>query len=107
VDATAVGEAPVRQWHPSDIRAQDPGLADVVYGLLPVLNRHLLISGGYDVLTRSGREPEYTITAYGDWFLTRLAEPEKRGGPHAVVRPRRLRLSGREPALPPEARSAT
>jgi hypothetical protein len=72
----AVGRPAIRQWHPSDISVQDPGLADVVWGLLPVLDRHQLISGGYDVLTTSGQEPEYTITPYGEWFLTRLAEPE-------------------------------
>ena len=72
----AIGEAPVRQWHPSDIAAQDPGLTDAVWALLPVLARHQLISGGYEVLTWAGREPEYIITSYGEWLLDRLAEPE-------------------------------
>jgi hypothetical protein len=72
----AVGRTAVRQWHPSDIGVQDPGLADVVWGLLPVLDRNQLVSGGYDVMTTSGHEPEYTITPYGEWFLTRLDEPE-------------------------------
>jgi hypothetical protein len=71
----AVGESAVRQWHPSDIARQDPGLKDVVWALLPVLARHHLISGGYEVLTRAGREPEYVITPYGEYLLARLAEP--------------------------------
>lgn len=72
----AGGREPIRQWHPSDLGQADPGLAEVVWSLLPVLDRHGLISGGYDVLTQSGHEPEYTITPYGEWFLTLLAEPE-------------------------------
>lgn len=70
----AIGRV-VRQWHASEIVEQDPGLADVIYGLLPVLARHLLISGGYDVITMAGHEEEYTITDYGEFFLARLAEP--------------------------------
>jgi hypothetical protein len=73
----AIGQV-VRQWHASDIIDQDPGLADVIYGLLPVLARHLLISGGYDVITMAGHEEEYTITEYGEFFLERLAEPSER-----------------------------
>jgi hypothetical protein len=75
----AVGHPVVRQWHPSDIAQQDPGLADVAGALLPILARHGLISGGYDVLTWAGHEPEYAITPYGEWFLTRLAEPDESG----------------------------
>lgn len=71
----AVGEPAVRQWHPSDIAQQDPGLKDVVWALLPLLARHHLISGGYEVLTWAGREPEYVITSYGEYLLARLAEP--------------------------------
>ena len=70
----AIGQV-VRQWHASDIIGQDPGLADVIYGVLSVLARHLLISGGYDAITQAGHEEEYTITSYGEWFLARLAEP--------------------------------
>lgn len=72
----AAGSAPVRQWHPSDLGQTDPGLAEVVWSLLPALDRHGLISSGYEVLTWAGHEPEYTVTPYGDWFLTMLAEPE-------------------------------
>jgi hypothetical protein len=72
----AINVVPVRQWHPSDLSQADPGLAEVVWSLLPVLDRHGLISGGYEVLTSAGREPEYEITPYGEWFLTMLAEPE-------------------------------
>jgi hypothetical protein len=71
----AVGEPAVRQWHPSDIASQDPGLENAVWALLPVLARNHLISGGYDVITRAGHEPEYVITAYGEHMLARLAEP--------------------------------
>jgi hypothetical protein len=73
----AIGRGPIRQWHPSDLAQADPGLVDVVWSLLPVLARHGLISGGREVLTRAGREPEYTVTPYGEWFLTMLAEPEQ------------------------------
>jgi hypothetical protein len=72
----ALGIPAVRQWHPSDIVQADPGLKDVVWSLLPVLHRHGLISGGYEMITWAGREPEYTITDYGEWFLALLAEPE-------------------------------
>ena len=72
----AIGRDPIRQWHPSDLGDADPGISEVVWSLLPVLDRHGLISGGYDVLTRAGHEPEYTVTPYGEWFLTMLAEPE-------------------------------
>lgn len=72
----ASGSGPVRQWHPSDLGQADPGLADVVYSLLPVLGRHGLISGGYEVITTSGHEEEYTITPFGEFFLTLLAGPE-------------------------------
>jgi hypothetical protein len=33
----AIGEAPVRQWHPSDLGQADLGIAEVVWSLLPVL----------------------------------------------------------------------
>jgi hypothetical protein len=72
-----IGEAPVRQWHPSDLGQADPGIAEVVWSLLPVLARHGLISGGYDVITWAGHEPEYVVTPYGEWFLTMLSEPEQ------------------------------
>ncbi len=72
----AIGRTPIRQWHPSDLGQADPGLAEVVRSLLPVLDRHGLISGGYEVLTQAGREPEYTVTRYGEWVLNLLAAPE-------------------------------
>jgi hypothetical protein len=56
-----IGESPVRQWHPSDIAHQDPGLKDSVWALLPVLASHQLIYGGDMVLTRAGREPEQRV----------------------------------------------
>ena len=43
--------------------------------LLPVLAQHMLISGGQEVMTWAGREPEYVITGYGEFLLDRLAEP--------------------------------
>jgi len=71
----AVGEPAVRQWHPSDIAGQDPGLKETVWALLPVLARNHLITGGHEVITWAGREPEYVITPYGEHMLARLAEP--------------------------------
>jgi hypothetical protein len=59
-----VGLPPIRQWHPPEIAQVDPGLGDVMWGLLPVLNRLRLIDGN---------EAEYTINSYGEWVLTRLA----------------------------------
>lgn len=73
-----------RQWHASEIIEHDPGLSDVVYGLLAVLARHLLISGGYDILTVAGHEEEYTITGYGEFFLNRLAQPGENAGQVSV-----------------------
>ncbi len=70
---------PIRQWHPDHISDQDPGLADVVGTLMSDLARHHLISGGYEVVLPRDIRPDSTITAYGEWFLTRLAEPEKAG----------------------------
>ncbi len=72
----ATGRDPVRQWHPSDLGQADPGVAEEVWPVLPVLDRYGLISRRYEVLTRDGREPEYTITPYGEWFVTMLAESE-------------------------------
>ena len=72
----ATGEPPVRQWHPSDIAHQDPGLKNSVWAPLPVLAGHRLIYGGDMVLTRAGRKPEYVISSYGEFVLARLAEPE-------------------------------
>jgi hypothetical protein len=63
----AIGEPPIRQWHPPEIAQVDPGLAEVMYGLFPVLHRLRLIDGN---------EAEYTINAYGEWILARFAEPE-------------------------------
>jgi hypothetical protein len=68
---------PLRQWPPSRILEEDPGLTSP-WALLSVLARHQLISGGYEVLPPRGEiRPDYTITEYGEWFLTRLAEPEE------------------------------
>jgi len=74
----AVGEAAVRQWHPSDVAQQDPGLSDVAWALMSMLAQNHLISGGYEVLTGAGHEPEYVITPYGEYLLARLAEPASR-----------------------------
>lgn len=63
----AVGQPPIRQWHPPEIAQVDTGLGEVMYGLLFVLHRLGLIDGN---------EAEYTINGYGEWVLTRLAEPE-------------------------------
>jgi hypothetical protein len=71
-----VGSGNVRQWYPWSISEADPGLADTVWALLPVLARHGLVSGGEEQLTPAGMQPEYVITDYGEWFLTRLAEPD-------------------------------
>jgi hypothetical protein len=79
----AIGEPAVRQWHPSDIASHDPGLADTVWALLPVLARNHLITGGYEVLTWAGREPEYVITSYGEHMLARLAESAPPNGEDA------------------------
>jgi hypothetical protein len=72
-------------WLLSDIKEQDPGLVNVVQELLPVLERHLLVTRSTDVqlyterpygtASTDNREPAYAITLYGTWFLRRLAEP--------------------------------
>lgn len=67
---------PLRQWPPWKVLEEDPGLTSP-WALLSVLARHQLISGGNEVLPpRAEIRPDYTITEYGEWFLTRLAEPE-------------------------------
>jgi hypothetical protein len=66
----------VSQWPPWRILEQDPGLTSP-WALQSVLARHQLISGGHEVLPPHVEiRPDYTITEYGEWFLTRLAEPE-------------------------------
>lgn len=68
--------ASVTQWPPWRILEQDPGLTSP-WALQSVLARHQLISGGHEVLPPGVEiRPDYTITEYGEWFLTRLAEPE-------------------------------
>ena len=66
-----------RQWYPWSIAQADPGLADVVWSLFGPLERHRLIWSAGDYLVPGGAmQPQYEITPYGEWFLTRLAEPE-------------------------------
>ena len=36
-----------------------------------------LIFCGCEVITDAGDEPEYRMTLYGKWVLTRLGEPEE------------------------------
>ena len=71
------GYGNVRQWYPWSIGQADPGLADSAWALLRVLQQHDLVwsSGEYHT-PAGGMQPEYEITPYGEWFLTRLAEPE-------------------------------
>lgn len=64
----AIGKAPLREWHPSDLGQADPGIVEVVWSLLPVLARHGLISGGYEVLTWAGREPNTSSRPIGNGF---------------------------------------
>jgi hypothetical protein len=66
---------PHTQWPPWKVLEEDPGLT-TPWTLMSVLARHQLISGGHEVLPpRTEIRPDYTITEYGEWFLTRLAEP--------------------------------
>lgn len=66
-----------RQWYPWSIAQADPGLADVVWSLFGPLERHgLAWSAGEYHVPGGAMEPQYDITQYGDWFLTRLAQPE-------------------------------
>jgi hypothetical protein len=67
VQRLAVGLPPIRQWHPPEIVEIEPGLADVIWGLLPVLDRLRLVDGN---------DAEYSISRYGEFVLDRLAEPE-------------------------------
>lgn len=73
----AQGDVRARQWYPSSIAQADPGLADVVWSLFGSPERHGLIwSAGEYHVPGGAMEPQYEITQYGEWFLTRLAEPE-------------------------------
>lgn len=51
-------------------------MADTAWALLSALARHGLVSGGDVQWTPTGMEPQYSITAYGEWFLARLNPPE-------------------------------
>jgi hypothetical protein len=65
-------------WTQWGIGKDDPGLKVTALVVLDVLERHGLVSTGTMVRTPRGRmEPIYTITPYGKWFLTSLAEPEQ------------------------------
>jgi hypothetical protein len=67
-----------KQWCPSLIAQADPGLADTAWSLLGTLSRHRLARdsiGTYRTLLGT-QELHYTITPEGQWFLTRLTEPE-------------------------------
>jgi hypothetical protein len=75
---TAIGLGDVRQWFPWSIAQADPGLAETVWALLGPLQRHGLIwmtTEQYHVPGGS-MENQCEISPYGEWFLTRLAEPE-------------------------------
>jgi hypothetical protein len=67
-----------RQWYPWSIGHADPGLADLAWARLATLARHGLAwsAGEYHAPGGLGMQPQYEITPYGDWFLTRLADPE-------------------------------
>jgi hypothetical protein len=66
-----------RQWYPWSIVQADPGLTDAIWSLFGPLERHRLVWSAGDYHVPGGAmEPQYEITQYGDWFLTRLAEPE-------------------------------
>jgi hypothetical protein len=66
-----------RQWYAWSIVQADPGFADVVWSLFGPLERQGLVWSVGEYHTPGGAmEPQYEITQYGDWFLTRLAEPE-------------------------------
>lgn len=68
----------VRRWYPWSITVADPGLADVVWSALHVLERHQLIYKVGDNLPtpRGTFEPEYEITGFGDQLIELLAAPE-------------------------------
>ena len=60
--------SPGRGWLLSNISEADPGLANSAWSLMTTLERHGL------VWSTSMEDPEYTITGYGESFLTRLAD---------------------------------
>jgi hypothetical protein len=75
---TKYGDGNIRQWFPWSIGHADPGLADSAWALLAPLQRHGLVYatiGQYHTPVGT-MENQYEITGYGEWFLTRLAEPE-------------------------------
>jgi hypothetical protein len=67
-----------RRWYPWSISATDPGLAQVVWGALRVLERNDLVwkVGENHTPNGGGMEPEYEITRFGDYLLQLLAAPE-------------------------------
>lgn len=71
-----------RQWYPSLIAQADAGLAATAWSLLGTLSRHQLASDSIGTYTTpiGTEELHYSITQYGRWFLSRLAEPEDSSG---------------------------
>lgn len=61
-------QTPARPRMLSDIIEADPGLAGVEWSLMTALERHGLVWS-----TRM-EDPEYSISRYGEWFLTRLTD---------------------------------
>lgn len=71
------GHDGVRQWFPWSIAKADPGLADSAWALLGTLQRHGLVyvTTGQHPTPVGTMENQYEISPYGEWFLTRLADP--------------------------------
>jgi hypothetical protein len=69
-----LGDLPGSSWLVADVSEADSGLASVVWSLMNTLERHGL------VWSTSMEDPEYSISQYGESFLTRLAvEPSDSG----------------------------
>jgi hypothetical protein len=67
-----------RQWYEWSITHEDPGLEESVWGALQVLEQHGLIwdRGEQLVPAPHGMQHEYEISPYGDYLISRLAEPD-------------------------------
>jgi hypothetical protein len=77
----------VKQWYPWSIAEADPGLAGSAWTSFRVLEQHGLVWSSGEQPTTVGHQPEYEITGLGEYFLMRLAEPERRDTEQAGGQP--------------------
>lgn len=71
-----ISRGAVPHWDLRSIAGSDPGLTDTAPTLLRSLELHGLLWRSGEEATNVSPPAEYIITPYGEFFLSRLAEPE-------------------------------